>query len=235
MVLCTCSGKGKYNFHWSRNNSKLRKDGIISWGLPAYKSREGKLVCPMAFSCIAGCFARSGHYIFGKTPAAREHNLTYLLSDRKNNYKNFVQLAKEDILSFPKSRRFIRIHDSGDFMSEKYFLAWVQIVNELPAYTFYGYTKMVSIINEHRHIIPENMRITCSIGGKQDHLIDRSHAHAVIFPTFQSLKFSGYIDGHTSDLPALQGEIKIGLVYHGVRKMRYEEMIPHFKFLGVKY
>lgn len=234
MALCTCSGKGKYNFHWSRNNSKLRKDGIISWGLPAYRSQSGRIVCPQASSCILGCYARAGHYTFGRTPVAREHNLDYLISDKKNEFRNFIHLIKEDIVRFPKTRRAIRIHDSGDFFHQNYFLAWVEIANEFPNIRLYGYTKMISMLNNNRHIIPDNMNLVQSVGGKQDHCIDKSYPHAVIFPTLQSLKFARYIDGYSSDLPALNGEIKVGLVYHGTRLMRQEEMTQQYKFLGIK-
>ena len=66
---------------------------------------------------------------------------------------------------------------------------------------------------------PENFRITFSEGGKMDHLLDKELPHSRIFSTVAARVAAGYVDGNKSDLPAMNGEQKIGLVYHGTRKM----------------
>jgi hypothetical protein len=44
-------------------------------------------------------------------------------------------------------------------------------------------------------------------------------SHSRIFSSHSARKRAGYIDGNLSDIPAIQGKVKIGLVYHGNRGM----------------
>jgi len=55
--------------------SKLKKDGIWSFGLPAGKT------CPNAGACKAGCYAQAGRYKMGPVMKKREAN--YKASDSR--------------------------------------------------------------------------------------------------------------------------------------------------------
>jgi hypothetical protein len=59
-------------------NSKLKKTSkelgvrVFNFGIPAYKSKAGKLTCPFAKDCIKYCYAQKGAYIWGNVSPAFE-------------------------------------------------------------------------------------------------------------------------------------------------------------------
>lgn len=71
--------------------------------------------------------------------------------------------------------RYFRIHESGDFFSQKYFDAWVEYAKLNPETIFYGFTTSLNYWVKKLNDIPNNFRLTASKGGKQDHLIDKYH------------------------------------------------------------
>ena len=64
-----------------------------------------------------------------------------------------------------------RIHESGDFWSELYFLAWLEVARLLPHIKFYAYTKQINFWLNHRDVIPSNLFLTASVGGNLDPLL----------------------------------------------------------------
>ena len=62
-------------------NSKLKKTSkhfnkrVFNFGLPAYKSSTGKVVCRMADQCIKFCYAKKGAYIWSNVKPAFEKRL----------------------------------------------------------------------------------------------------------------------------------------------------------------
>jgi hypothetical protein len=75
--------------------------------------------------------------------------------------------------SLPRGFSMIRIHVSGDFWSETYFLAWLNVALNNPLVTFYGYTKALPHLVKFRKYIPNNFRFTASKGGTCDPLISK--------------------------------------------------------------
>ena len=111
----------------------------------------------------------------------------------------------------------VRIHDSGDFYSKKYFTSWLNIANQCPAVLFYGYTKMVSLVKRNAALIPTNLKLCFSFGGKEDRLIDvETDCHSKVF---KDAFASDYADAsHDDMILALGTNHKIGLMYHGPKK-----------------
>jgi hypothetical protein len=68
------------------------------------------------------------------------------------------------------------------------------------------------------------------MGGKRDEDIDESRPHSRIFINESERNIAGYCDGNKSDLPAILGRKKIGLVYHGQRQLT-ERDERHFSIL----
>lgn len=222
MSICNCKKEfnGRlYNLHWSFQNTKLEKDRIAAFSIPAYEDEAGVPTCPMASECVAMCYARQGRYVMQHARRTRQHNFDFLRAERANDFRLFVAYAVEDIRRFPSYIKSVRIHDSGDFFSRRYLEAWIDIMRELPDVKFFAYTKMVSFVIEARGSLPPNFRFVQSVGGKQDHLIDPTLPHSVIFADVAERDAYGYEDGNTSDVVARDSGIKIGLVYHGTRTL----------------
>lgn len=204
-------------------NSELKKDGIYNWTLPAFgvKLTNGRNmnVCPNAGACAPVCYARSGTYNFSNVKRRHIANLEYILEEPEVWYEQMVAEVSK-----PKmAGKFVRIHDAGDFFSEDYLNLWLRIARAVPQVTFYCYTKEVSLF---KRVVepncPENFRYLYSMGGKEDHLVDKEKdRHADVFPDDAAILDAGYMNQTESDLMAITlPTTKIGIPANN---------IPHFK------
>lgn len=204
---------------WILGNAKLQKTSggtfgrVIGWGIPADHNFTLDGVqhntCPGALGCRGACYAKQGSYTWKATVAARKRALDCTLTD------TFVADAIADIKRM-RGVGVVRIHDSGDYYSQEYLDKWIAIAQAFPDIIFYSYTKSATL---DFNAAPSNFRVTFSLAGKHDALVDMSKSHARIFATVEDMERAGYIDGGKSDAPAIQGLVKIGLPYHGTRKL----------------
>lgn len=219
------------NFKWSDSNQKLnktakawekrfrRKAKFVSFNIPRLRSEDGQMTCPYAGMCADICYADQGRLAMPAAKDARELNLDIINS---LSWEDFVNLISEDLTKM-RSITHVRIHDSGDFYSRPYYKAWIDIAKDNENVVFYAYTKSLPFLKWDLH--PKNFRVVQSLGGKRDDLVDRNYPHAKIFATEVERKAEGYCDGNVSDLPAVLGQIKIGLVYHGNRNLTEDNLI----------
>ena len=198
-------------------NSKLKKTSkelglrVFNFGITAYKTSKGKLTCPFADACIKFCYAQKGAYIWSNVAKVFEQRYELTKQD------NFIDIMKSEIIK--KRVDFLRVHDSGDFYSNKYFLKWMQIANELPNVKFYAYTNSISIVKNNSNSIPNNFDFIFSDSGKQTNLINKNKdRHTKIFKTETELQKAGYINASKIDLFASKyinpNNNKVGLIYH---------------------
>lgn len=213
-----------------KQNSELREDGIWNWTLPAWVTRlpDGRSVnvCPSAGACKDLCYARNGTYRFPEVLAAHQRNLALTL-DRLDRFK-FSMISELAASKFRPTRRSrfdddrdrldldawtlkwadnggiaVRIHDSGDFYSDEYLLAWIDIAERVTDVLFYAYTKEIKRVRRitDERSLPANLKITYSLGGVDDHLLDLEHdRHAEVFPSLDDLNAAGYTDQTENDL-----------------------------------
>jgi len=190
-----------------KKTSKENKAKIFNFSIPAYKTKEGKITCPFADSCVKYCYAQKGNYT--RFPVVQQ-----LMEEKYKISKKaeFIPLMNEEIRK--KKATHIRIHDSGDFYSPTYLQKWVDIATQNKEVIFYAYTKSIKFfINGLK--LPKNLKIIFSEGSKTDNLINTAkHRHARIFKTVEALNASGYINASTNDLKAITDNKKVGLVYH---------------------
>jgi hypothetical protein len=66
-----------------------------------------------------------------------------------------------------------RVHESGDFWNELYFLAWMEVARRLPDIKFYSFTKSLGMWYNNHKAIPRNFYLTASVGGTLDYLIPK--------------------------------------------------------------
>jgi hypothetical protein len=160
-------------------NSKLEGQAIATFGLPAGRTCPGARTCHAFYDLkkkklVDGphqevrCFAASLEALRPNVRDSNSHNLAMLQEAATTD--NMARLIN---LSLPS--RFwsaIRVHWSGDFFSEDYFLAWLSVAGCNKERMFYGYTTSVDILARYRSILPDNFRFVASRGGKFDHMID---------------------------------------------------------------
>jgi len=191
-------------------NSKMKKTSLennvklFNFGIPAYKTASGKITCPFAKDCVKYCYAQKGAYSWSNVKPAFEKRYE-LTKD-----SNFVQIMTDAIKS--KKATHIRIHDSGDFYSNKYILDWFTIAVNNPNVVFYFYTKSIVLFQGIE--LPKNMFSIYSYGSKNDHLIDtKKDRHAKIFDSLDELLKAGYTDCSKNDLNIINTK-KVGLILH---------------------
>jgi len=203
-------------------NSELRPDGIYNWSLPAFaiKLTNGKNfnVCPQAGACASFCYARNGTYNFRNVKGRHIGNLEYILEEPLEWQKQMLSEVQHKKMI----GKYVRIHDAGDFFSEEYLKLWLGIARQTPDVTFYCYTKEVSLF---KRVVepncPANFRYLYSMGGKEDHLVDKEKdRHAEVFPDDAAILNAGYENQDASDLLAITlNTVKIGIPANN---------IPHF-------
>jgi len=182
----------------------------VSFNIPAsidFRIGDAQFnTCPQAGACKSVCYARSGQMALEDAIRVRVDNLWSTLRP------DFVERVSESIRSFKSTH--VRIHDSGDFYSQKYLESWIEVARGMPEIVFYAYTKSLDLCWNDA---PSNLRIVQSEGGKLDLLIDYSRPHSRIVVDVPS----GYVNGNAelADVPAIDGTVNIALPYHGQRKL----------------
>lgn len=192
----------------SKGNSKLKKDGIVSIGLPPIKT------CPGASDCKKYCYACTGFLSFGKAKEKRQENF------KKIKNKTFLKEVTKELKK--EKAKIIRLHDSGDIFNMGYMKTLVQLCKAFPSKKFYAYTKSLPIIQKYGwNNIPTNFNIVQSTGGKYDNLINPNKPIARIFKSKKDIP-NYYTLADKSDLVAADPKNKrIALIVHGARKTRF--------------
>lgn len=207
-------------------NSELRRIGAWNWTLPAWVAKRSDgvavLVCPAAGACVKVCYARNGTYLFPNVKAAHTRNLEMVMDDlggwmtaMLNEVGRLKPTGTPHLPDLPRDHLhpdvaalldegapLVRIHDSGDFFSEEYLLAWLGIAQMTPRVLFYAYTKEVALMKRAAtDAAPTNFLWVYSMGGKQDPLVDRdTDRHADVFPDEAAIEAAGYYSQEPHDL-----------------------------------
>jgi len=193
-------------------NSEFKR--IFNFTIPALKTDDGFMTCPNASACAVGCYARERAYSWPKVKAKHHLNFVATQSDGFIDAMSLeVKLNRADL---------VRIHDAGDFYSPEYLEKWIAIAKQNPSVIFYAYSKMVDMLKKRKLFadFPQNFKVIFSLGGKEDSKINQeSDRHSRVFPTLDALLAAGYTDTSRDDTLAIGGNPKIGLVYHGLKKI----------------
>ena len=188
--------------NYLNTNSALKKDKIFKFSLPVKKT------CIGAKECLKFCYATKNMYVVHKKTIDKAHARNFDFSKQWN----FVQDISDEIIK--RKIKIVRIHDSGDFYSQKYLDKWVSIALVNPKTRFYAYTKSLNLDFTEFTRLP-NTKIIQSFGGKHDSIIDFDKPHAKVFNTDYELWARGYVDSSYSDLEALDTKsLFIGLTKH---------------------
>ena len=201
---------------WTYGNSKLAKTSgetfkIVGYGISADTDINGVNSCPGASACRGVCYAKQGTYLFKNVREARMFNLN------ASFLPEYSDMLVNDLAKVSRKYNTVRIHDSGDFHTQAYLDAWKRAASVYSDVTFYAYTKSLHL--DLFSNLPSNFKLVQSLGGKYDNQVNLDMPHSRIFSTDDDRINAGYVDGNINDLPAILGDVKIGLVYHGVKKL----------------
>ena len=205
----------KPDYRLSDGNAKLKADGIVSFNLIPI------IHCPMAGACKAYCYATVGQQAFRSGVLRRAR--AFLATQQSDFVERMIAEVGKAV---KRGAKAVRVHDSGDFYSYEYMLAWFKVAEAHPDVRFYAYTKMIALVKMayKNGLVPINFRLIQSLGGIADERIDRSLPHSRIFASHEDLIAAGYADASESDAPAAFGASPlIGLVIHGAKAKRFDE------------
>ena len=206
---------------FQKGNAKLSKE-ILTFSLPAGWSCPGALECKSKVKhgkVIDGphnkfrCFATSEEARYPSVHKARQHNYSML-----KNLSSGTEMKDLIIESLPnKDKGIVRIHASGDFFSEKYFLAWCRVAQLKKDWTFYAYTKSIRYWIYNKHLVPDNLILTASFGGKYDALINKNGLkHSLVVFSEEEAEALGYPIDHDDSL-AMTPNVNFALLLHGIQ------------------
>jgi len=164
---------------FGENNAKLF--GIYTFSLPSGWTCPGANIC-LAKAIRKGkrtklvrgknskftCYQATLESIFPGLYEAVHHNLNLLKAAR--TAKKMAELIH---YSLPFPCRIVRIHVGGDYYNQAYLMAWIIVAKNNPNILFYSYTKSIKIWKKLKHLIPANLILTASLGGKFDDEITR--------------------------------------------------------------
>ncbi len=190
--------------HFSKGNSKLDAQTLI-FNLPAGKTCPGALFCK-SFAVVNENGKRTiqdgEHTIFRCFAASSEVQYDAVFYNRAENLQliahSLMQGVAVDVinssLQHHRTQKItkIRIHESGDFFSQEYLNAWIEVAKLNPDLKFYCYSKSLLFFMETE--LPENFYLTASYGGKFDYLIDEGFftRYAKVFMTAEDAKSAGF-------------------------------------------
>ena len=140
--------------------------------------------CPFAEQCLSKVKIVDGRRKVVDGPnmefrcfsASQEATYTNVYNKRKGNFDNLRKMSEDEMVEFlmaemPKNLGICRIHVAGDFFSPKYFSAWMRVAEMNPSRLFYAYTKSLPYWVNNLEVIPDNLILTASYGGRRDDMI----------------------------------------------------------------
>lgn len=204
-------------------NSKL-SPGTATFSIPA------GWTCPFAKECLTKANRLTGKLIAGEHcrfrcfSASQENSYPNVREARWYNFdilkgqKSVKQIGETIQRSLPWQTRLVRVHVSGDFYNERYFLSWLNVALNNPFTIFYGYTKAIPFLVEYRKHLPDNFRFVASRGGTHDNLIGRYHlksAEVVLSP--EEAEEKGLEIDHDDMLAVRLDKKSFALLIHGTQ------------------
>ena len=160
--------------HWLQDRRKVYSFDLLSgYSCPQAKDClskvvqiDGKRKIKDGKDCQFRCFSASQEVVFPAVYDNRKANFDGL-KFRKSSYDMACAIAD----AMPANLGICRIHVAGDFFNNAYFKAWMEVARLNPDRLFYAYTKSLPYWVDNLQVIPDNLILTASYGGRRDDMI----------------------------------------------------------------
>ncbi len=194
--------------------------------------------CIGADECDDWCYAQNGNFEFPNVDMARRRNQAsmdaLIASGEAANSLHDVLLAwilRRQSGSRIERHYLLRIHDSGDFFSVPYCIAWVEALarihstlgtlglDECVTLIPYAYTKSYKLREAMCLLAEGGVRLVQSLESKWPEEINWDLPVAAVFPKGTEVP-EGWVHGNTeemADLHAILGAHRIALPHHGAK------------------
>jgi len=125
-----------------------KKMTIPIFSLPATKTCTGSTAY-----CRKYCYAKSAEEMYPSVVAKRARSLK---ASKEKDFVERIVSGLNDVIFIP----YVRIHESGDFYSQKYLEKWFDICGHFPNRKFLAFTKSFNLDFSNK---PDNMALYYSI------------------------------------------------------------------------
>lgn len=155
-----------FKIRFQDGNKKLSASESIAfviWSLPAV------LTCPGAtVQCMRNCYARRDERFI----SVRSSRIINLILSRRDDFEELLTAAIRDKIYTRKGAMrkcyqgkeiVFRLHESGDFYSDRYMQIWFKVAAKFPEITFFTYTKSFRMYERNMHLMPKNFLVRASI------------------------------------------------------------------------
>lgn len=167
-----------------------RKVKATIFNLPAIKT------CKKCLDCHKYCYARKAEKLYKEVLPCRERN--FEATKQEGFVVNMVVALSR------KRSNIVRIHESGDFYSEKYIRDWFTIIGWFPGKRFYAYTKRNDLFTaEILKDKPENLTLILSIDGVFFFDIEKIK-YERIFPMYNGFNKIAIVHETFTNCPAIK-------------------------------
>ena len=230
--------KTKPTLRFGNANAKLKQlaknYGVIvkTFSLPSGHSCPGAMDCLSKANRNTGkitdgpdtefrCFQASAEALYPSLRKMVWHNFELIKTEMTSAWRYNKDKVKTvaDLISnsLPKKFDVMRVHVGGDFFSQVYFDAWMEVARRNPDKLFYSYSKSLNLWVNRLTFIPVNFSLTASRGGKHDWLITEHGLKCaeVVFAEEQADAQQLEIDH--DDSHAAYGTESFALLLHGTQ------------------
>jgi hypothetical protein len=188
------------------------------------------------------CFSASQEATFTNVYNLRKGNFDAMRAIK--NRSGMFRLLNDNL---PKDAGVVRIHVAGDMFNLSYFDAWLFVAAANPDVLFYAYTKSLRYWVDRLgngvdtfSIIPDNLILTASRGGREDHLIEQHNLReAVVVNSEAEADKLGYEIDHDDSHAAnpMTANQSFALLIHGIQPKgsKASEAIKKLKSDGVEF
>jgi hypothetical protein len=207
----------------------LNKKQVVGFDLPA------GYTCKMAKDCKAYADKKTGKIIDSKGMKFRCYAASTEMvfpNSRRAHWRNYNTLRKLDFdgmvalinSSIPENVKVVRIHASGDYFSEKYFLAWCAVAYYRPDITFFGYTKYLEYARYVVGMELYNFKLQYSMGGKQDKYVTKYDPTITVIPSPADAKGLGVacVNNPADDYDYIMEGKSFAIAVHGTQPAKHK-------------
>jgi hypothetical protein len=142
----------------SKGNLKLQGNSDVAFFIFNLPSRK---TCPGATPlCQTHCYAQKAERQYPAVLPSRERNYNEV---RTPYFKEVMVTEIRKLLNSKAGRDkkiYFRIHESGDFFSDDYFVEWLGVMHIFPDIKFLAFTKSYSVL---KYILPDNFNLFFSV------------------------------------------------------------------------
>jgi len=140
------------------------------------KFKDGSSLKPASDKTKHMCYAARAQAQYPSANKKAFSNLSLIITAQKDGGVDGMAKLIIDSINYAGLERskIFRIHESGDFFSNDYFKAWIQVAQTFPNTNFYTHTTSLEYWLSNKGSVPSNMRLIASMDESNAEIIQQN-------------------------------------------------------------